>query len=484
MNSDNDGVFNVIVVADGRGEDLSPLSVHTSFVMLPICGRPILDHALESLATISVKDVNILVSGHSSHIRNFVDDGKRWGVNISYSVTRGNTSIVDAVNRAQRFSDNPCLIIDLRYFMVFDMGSAVDKFQAIDISLAQGTNAGKASGLYYVNVNELAVKNSGRRSTEKIEIEFDICRCVNSLSGYFGANMELVRKKTNHVALRGKQISHSVIAGPGSTISEDNVDHGEIFAGVRCRVHDSVICAGTVIMGDNVLVDRHTCISNSLILDNTFIGEYLNIENSIVCRNHLIRIDTGTSVTLLDERLIGSMSNVAFSSQLGSTLGRMFALVLLVMSIPLWVVALVDAVFNNGQKIIRKKRIIGNAKIANQPHKPLNSFVIRSRSRKLRNLPLLLRLVAGDISWFGVSMLEENVVVGRSEPWQFLRDMHPVGLIGPAQIELGYDSSIDEKLMADATYPNSKKITLFFQWIFKQLCKDHVSISLSKTSSR
>ena len=102
----------------------------------------------------------------------------------------------------------------------------------------------------------------------------------------------------------------------------------------------------------------------------------------------------------------------------------------------------------------------------------------------LAKLPVLLDMVSGRVNWFGVSICAPEQLTGRTEPWQLMRDDYAVGLFGPAQIELDDDSSIDARLMADATFLGSTRRDLLKRGLKKILGLDQASALESKLSSR
>ena len=73
-----------VIIAGGRGERLKPLTDKIPKPMLPIAGRPILEHQIELLKKIGVN--NIIICGHYlfDKIKEHFSNGKEFGVNINY----------------------------------------------------------------------------------------------------------------------------------------------------------------------------------------------------------------------------------------------------------------------------------------------------------------------------------------------------------------------------------------------------------------
>ena len=74
-----------MVLAAGRGERLRPLTDQTPKPLLPLRGRPLIEHLLEGLAAAGVREVVVNLAWLGAKIRESLGDGSRLGVAISYS---------------------------------------------------------------------------------------------------------------------------------------------------------------------------------------------------------------------------------------------------------------------------------------------------------------------------------------------------------------------------------------------------------------
>jgi NDP-sugar pyrophosphorylase family protein len=74
----------IVVLAGGLGTRLRPITETVPKAMVPIQGKPFIHHQLDLLARNEVKDI-VLSTGYLSHmIEDYVEDGKRWGVQVRY----------------------------------------------------------------------------------------------------------------------------------------------------------------------------------------------------------------------------------------------------------------------------------------------------------------------------------------------------------------------------------------------------------------
>jgi MurNAc alpha-1-phosphate uridylyltransferase len=75
-----------MILAAGRGERLRPLTDTTPKPMLPINGKPLLEHHINRLAAAGIDEIVINTCWLGEQIETyFADNGRRFGVNISWS---------------------------------------------------------------------------------------------------------------------------------------------------------------------------------------------------------------------------------------------------------------------------------------------------------------------------------------------------------------------------------------------------------------
>ncbi len=73
-----------VVMAGGFGTRLAPLTEHTPKPMLPVDGRPLIEHVVEQLRATGVKKINISTHYRAEQIMGHFGDGSDFGVDISY----------------------------------------------------------------------------------------------------------------------------------------------------------------------------------------------------------------------------------------------------------------------------------------------------------------------------------------------------------------------------------------------------------------
>jgi N-acetyl-alpha-D-muramate 1-phosphate uridylyltransferase len=74
-----------MILAAGRGERLRPLTDHAPKPLLPVRGKPLIEHHVERLAHAGLERIVINLAWLGSMIRDYLGDGSRYGLKIHYS---------------------------------------------------------------------------------------------------------------------------------------------------------------------------------------------------------------------------------------------------------------------------------------------------------------------------------------------------------------------------------------------------------------
>ena len=77
-------VSKALILAGGRGLKMKPLTEELPKPLLPIHGRPVLQHQIELLRNFDVRDVYILIGHLGEKVKYYFGDGSKFGINITY----------------------------------------------------------------------------------------------------------------------------------------------------------------------------------------------------------------------------------------------------------------------------------------------------------------------------------------------------------------------------------------------------------------
>lgn len=115
-----------LVLAAGEGTRLRPLTLDRPKPMLPVAGRPLLEHLVALLAAHGIREIAINLHYRPEAIVDHFGDGSRFGVRITYSREQRLLGSAGAARRLDWFLDDPFLVIYGDVLTDVDLSSLVD----------------------------------------------------------------------------------------------------------------------------------------------------------------------------------------------------------------------------------------------------------------------------------------------------------------------------------------------------------------------
>ena len=454
--------MDVIVLADRKGLELLPLTDSTCVPLLPLAGKPVLEHTLEALIEEGFRVAHIVLSPYADQVKTAFGSGERWGLRLTYSTSRGEEAPSHIVAGLQNPPTPPFLMV--RGDIAIGGGqlhSFLEQAQHHDAPCVQALFQGENG--YMMLCNEPQPDGLDQLSwtadrLPPVSVAIDLNGAVarlDTLPAFHQANLDAAAGRLP-LLLPGRQTALGLTQGRNTEAYPQNIKQGVALIGAYCSLHASVELSGEVVIGDNVIIDRRAGIENTVILPHSYIGELVELRNAIVRGNDLIRVDNGAVLKISDTFLLADLTTGRINKGLGTVYNRLVGLLLLLLSLPLWFLALLLGLLQNPTRPYCKRRLRGN-KIA------LNDFGMPERTEfsamewnvsapVLRYLPRLLAVISGDLNLIGSLPVSLAAAALRSEAWEKLADQAPAGLLGPTQLHIPVDAPEEEKLMSDSFY--------------------------------
>jgi len=346
-----------VVMAGGEGTRLRPLTSNQAKPMVPIVGKPCMEHILELLRTHGFDDVIVTVAFLPQTIRGYFGDGDALGIEISYSVEEEPLGTAGSVRLAADQLDEVFLVISGDALCDVDLGRMVEchleKNAAVTIGLKSVENPlefgivvtdedgrierflekpswGQVfsdtinTGIYVLNPEVLRHVPSDRPydfSKELFPLLLEMGRplygCV--LDGYWQdiGNLDQYRQ-ANYDALDGNvelsiagiQLRGNIWIGDGVELDDLDQIEGPAFIGNNCRVAPGASVGPHSVLGANSTLRERARIERSVIEAGTHIGRSAIVEGAIVGRSCDLRTHARLheGVAIGDEVTIGAES--------------------------------------------------------------------------------------------------------------------------------------------------------------------------------
>lgn len=101
-----------VVLAAGRGTRLGPLTESLPKPMLPVGGRPVVDHLLDLLRRAGVREVFMNLHHRGEALSGYCGNGARWGLRMTYAVEPQLLGTAGALrNFAEHLAGEPFFVV-------------------------------------------------------------------------------------------------------------------------------------------------------------------------------------------------------------------------------------------------------------------------------------------------------------------------------------------------------------------------------------
>jgi mannose-1-phosphate guanylyltransferase/phosphomannomutase len=346
-----------VVMAGGEGTRLRPLTSNQPKPMVPIVGKPCMEHILELLREHGMTEVIVTVAFLPQAIRGYFGGGETLGMEIGYSVEESPLGTAGSVRLAAKQLDETFLVIsgdalcdvDLSALVAFhkERGAAVTiGLKSVDNPLEFGIvvtdEEGKIerflekpswgqvfsdtinTGIYVLEPEVLKHVPTDRPydfSKELFPYLLEMGRPlygyvmdgywqdVGDLDQYRQANFDALEGNVR-LNIPGIRIRGNVWLGEGVEISDLEQVEGPSFIGNYCRVAAGAIVGSHSVLSNSVTLRERTRTARSVIDASTHIGRNSLIEGAVVGRSCDIRahVRVHEGVAIGDEVTIGSES--------------------------------------------------------------------------------------------------------------------------------------------------------------------------------
>jgi mannose-1-phosphate guanylyltransferase/phosphomannomutase len=318
-------------MAGGEGTRLRPLTSNQPKPMVPIVGKPCMEHIVELLKLHGFEEVVVTLAFMPQAIRSYFGDGEAHGVRVKYSVEETPAGTAGSVKLAEDELDEPFLVISGDALCDIDLGAVVrfHEEKGADVTLALKSvdnplefgivvtdDEGRVerflekpswsqvftdtinTGIYVVDPSVLRHVPADRPFDFSKELFPLLLEIGRPLFGYvadgywqdignhdqyrqanFDALDEKVRLNVPGVRLRG-----NVWIGDGADVDDLDAIPGPALLGNYCRIAPHATVGPYSVLSSSVTLREHARTVRSVVDASTYIGRGATVEGAIVGR--------------------------------------------------------------------------------------------------------------------------------------------------------------------------------------------------------
>ncbi len=349
-----------VVMAGGEGTRLRPLTSNQPKPMVPVAGKPCMEHIIDLLRTHGMDEIVVTVAYLPQVIRGYFGDGEAVGVRLHYSVEETPLGTAGSVKNAEELLDETFLVISGDALCDFDLGALVDRhrstgavatiaLKSVDNPLEFGVvimdEDGRVerflekpswgqvfsdtinTGVYVLEPEVLRAVPEGQPYDFSKQLFPDLLSRGKPLYGHVAAgywqdigNLDQYRQ-ANFDALDGKlrlapsgiRLRSNVFLGDGVQLPDLGQVEGPAFIGSYCKIDPGARIGPHAVLGQNVVVKEGASITRSVLDAGDFVGRSARIEGAILGKRVDVRAHAvlNDGVAVGDECSIGSQAVLA-----------------------------------------------------------------------------------------------------------------------------------------------------------------------------
>lgn len=336
------GRVKCVVLAAGEGKRMRPLTATRPKVMLPVAGKPILEHVIANARDAGFKEFVLVTHYKADVVRKHVGDGKRLGVKVQYvdQGTAGGTGHAVAALRA-KVKKPFALVYGDSYFSKEDL---VRLREAEDLAVAaKRVDDARAYGLLKVTKKRLQaveekprVEQAGWVNAGAYRLTPDMVRRCAELTASPRGEFELT--DVLHSAARERSIQvieakswrdagrpwHLLSIQEELMAKQEGARGGTIDQGAH--VDDNVVVekgarvrSGVVVEGPSIIQARARVGPNAYIRPSTVVGAGCHVGHGVEIKNSILMQNAHVPhLSYVGDSVIGQGVNLGAGTQVAN----------------------------------------------------------------------------------------------------------------------------------------------------------------------
>jgi UDP-N-acetylglucosamine diphosphorylase/glucosamine-1-phosphate N-acetyltransferase len=333
-----------VILAAGEGKRMRPLTYERPKVMLPIAGKPLIEHLLEEVKEVGINDFIFVVGYHDETIRDYFGKGEKWDVNIQYVMQKTQLGTADALRRTEGLVEDKFLMLNGDTIVsTDDIGRVITEDVNITLGVIEVRNPEdygvvETEGERITKIHEKMRKppsnliNAGVYLLDE-NIFKALSKTAKSKRGELELtdSLQLLIEDGNDIFW--KRIEHwidvsypwdllavnELLIGRISPVNKGELEENVWIKGKVSIGKGTVIKSGSYIEGPVVIGENCEIGPNSYIRANTSIGAKCHIGNAVEIKNSIVMDGTKIShLSYVGDSVIGSRCNLGAGTKIAN----------------------------------------------------------------------------------------------------------------------------------------------------------------------
>ena len=293
--------MDALVFADRTGNELLPLTKNIPVSLLPVRGKPLIEHTLDDLAAASVTSAMLVVGDDSRTLKASLGDGDRWNMRIQYvESSPGESPTRFAKRLAGRLPDK---FLALRGDVYRSPSIPAFRKAANEILASQviGEINGRSAQLCLCRNKDTELDSLAWRAQQGHPGVVENWRSVDlgpggfsqltDITDFYLTNLDELDVKVAALNRAAGSDERRYHAEENASIEEASIIDGPVLLGAHSSVNPRSTLFGPVVIGENAYIDCDVFLHACVVLPGTRVPAGMRLRNAVVTSEMAFRMD-------------------------------------------------------------------------------------------------------------------------------------------------------------------------------------------------
>lgn len=293
--------MDALIFADRPGNELLPLTKNIPVSLLPVRGKPLIEHTLDDLEAASVTSAMLVLGDNSRTVKARLGDGDRWNMRIQYvESSPGESPTRFAKRLAARLPEK---FLALRGDVYRSPSIPAFRKAANDILASQvvGEINGRSAHLCLCRNKDTELDTLAWRARQAHPSVVSNWRSVDLGTGGFSpltditdfylTNVDDLDIKVIALNRAADSDERRFYAEESASIDGQSIEDGPVLLGARSTVKPDSTLFGPVVIGEDAFIESGVFLHACVVLPGTRIPAGMRLRNAVVTNEMAFRMD-------------------------------------------------------------------------------------------------------------------------------------------------------------------------------------------------
>jgi len=279
-----------LLLADRTAGDLEPLVPDLSPALVPVAGKPVIQHCIEDCWEAGIREVLVAVAAGNRSIREELGNGQRFGLAIRYLESSGQQWPGEVLALAGLASEAPLLVARGDVLRGRCARQLLERATGVDGDVVLGLIGARPAGIALLRrrckgINQLDWSLAGNRAHTPAGPCVDLgdvgLALLDKPADLFDACLDALDGRYVDLLPEGRtQPGAAFWLAPRATIARSVHVAGTARIGRAAELHEQVELAGRVEVGDRCVIDAGAQLIDAVVLPGTYVGRGVRLQNA------------------------------------------------------------------------------------------------------------------------------------------------------------------------------------------------------------